>query len=132
MASKIGCKSRGEFAMARSTSQMAVYCSMSSVTRSCGSETEDAAKHPTSALGRFLTKPGWHLRVNPSRHNAVAFQISQSGREHAFGDAADRAHQLGKSRATPIGPGQGDEDQDAPLVSEAREKVADRVSCGPS
>jgi hypothetical protein len=34
----MGCKSRGELAMARSTSEMAVYCSMSAVTRSCGSE----------------------------------------------------------------------------------------------
>jgi hypothetical protein len=34
----MGCKSCGEFAMARSTSEMAVCCSMSSVTRSCGSE----------------------------------------------------------------------------------------------
>src|SRR6478672_10494838 len=38
MASKMGCKSCGEFAMARSTSEMAVCCSMSSVTRSCSSE----------------------------------------------------------------------------------------------
>ena len=38
MASKMGCKSCGELAMARSTSEMAVCCSMSSVTRSCGSE----------------------------------------------------------------------------------------------
>ena len=39
MASKMGCKSSGELAMLRSTSKMAVCCSMSSVTRSCGSET---------------------------------------------------------------------------------------------
>jgi len=38
MVSKIGCKSCGELAMARSTSEMAVCCSMSSVTRSYGSE----------------------------------------------------------------------------------------------
>src|SRR5260370_41916130 len=35
-----GCKSCGELAMARSTSEMAVCCSMSSVTRSCGSEAD--------------------------------------------------------------------------------------------
>src|SRR5882762_404762 len=38
MASKMGCKSCGELAMARSTSEMAVCCSMRSVTRSCGLE----------------------------------------------------------------------------------------------
>jgi hypothetical protein len=38
IASKMGCKSCGEFAMARSTSEMAACCSTSSVTRSSGSE----------------------------------------------------------------------------------------------
>ena len=38
MASKMGCKSCGELAMARSTSEMAVCCSMSSVTRSFRSQ----------------------------------------------------------------------------------------------
>jgi hypothetical protein len=39
MVSKMGCKSCGEFAMARSSSEMVACCSMSSVTRSRGSET---------------------------------------------------------------------------------------------
>jgi hypothetical protein len=38
MASKMGCMSCGELAMARSTYEMAVCCSMSSATRSCDSE----------------------------------------------------------------------------------------------
>jgi hypothetical protein len=52
--SKMGCKSCGEFAMARSTSEMAVCCSTSSVTRSCSSERDRTRSHDSSSRQVFL------------------------------------------------------------------------------
>ena len=104
----------------------------SKAARAASISTRCARAHSPSALtgacndrpsgGELVFDPRRHHRENRALHQAVALETAQRQSQHPLGDAADGALELGEA---PRPVGQHDDDEDAPLLPDARQHLTD-------
>ena len=90
-------------------------------------ETEHRLGERAAEFGGCILDPRRDLGVGPARDEPVALEVAERLGEHAMRDSVDAALQFGEPQRVVV---QEADDEQTPLVANAREHVADDVASG--